>query len=88
MKNNYRQTDLGVEDSTSSFFDSLLFFLDRLLFCFLRLRCLGFSSDSLPLSAEKSRDDPRELRDESAEWEVRFLLPWSTEIKEGNLRVI
>lgn len=78
--NNY--TDLGVEGSTSSFFDSLLFFLDRLLFCLLCFRCLRFSSDSLPLSAEKTLEDSWELRDESAEWEVRFLLPWSTDIKE------
>lgn len=79
MKNNY--TDLGVEGSTSSFCDSLLFFLDRLLFCLLCLRCLSFSSNSLPLSPENTWDDLWELRDESAEWEVRFLLAWSTGIK-------
>lgn len=79
MNNIY--TDLGVEGSTSSFFDSLLFFLERLLFCLLCLRCLRFSSNSLPLPAENARDDSWELRDESAEWVVRFLLPLSTDIK-------
>lgn len=41
-----------------------------------------FSSNSLPLPAEKTGDDLQELRDESAERDVRFLLPWSTEISK------
>lgn len=70
--------------SMFSFFDSLLFFLGRLLFeCPLCLRCLCFSSDSLsdPTDEENSEDESWELRDESAEWEVLFLLPSSTKAR-------
>lgn len=62
-----------------SFFDSRLFFFDRLLFCLLRLRCLCFSSVSLWDSTEENwEDESREQTDKPAEWEVRFLLPSST----------
>lgn len=40
-----------------SFFDSRLFFFDRLLFCLLRLRCLCFSSVSLWDSTEENWED-------------------------------
>lgn len=65
-----------------SFFESLLLFFDRLLFArLLCLWCLGFSSDSLSDISEEDiwGDESWELRDESAEWEVLFLLPSRTE---------
>lgn len=67
-----------------SFFESFLFFLDRLLFvCLLCLRCFCFSSGSLSDSTEENwEDESWELKDESAEWEVLFLLPSSTKVRD------
>lgn len=65
-----------------SFFDSLLFLLERLLFaCLLGLRSLYLSSDSLsePTEEEGGEDESWVWRDESAEREALFLLPSSTE---------
>lgn len=88
----FKKNDLCLEGVLFlSFFDSLLFLFDRLLFtCLLCLWCLCFSSDSLsdPTEEENWEDDSWELRDESAECEVRFLLPSSTETRNITAGVI